>query len=354
MKLLAILLTLSQPAAALTFTASVIDPNGPAKAWGKGSGDLDGDGLVDLLVGGKLGGLYWYRNPSWAKTTISSSARIEEDIAVADMNDDGRNDVVAIVLGGVSWFENAEGWPAHPIVTGRNLHDIEVVDLDGDGKLDLTGRNQGTSGQTLFFWRQITLTTWAAKQIKLPSTGEGLLARDLDRDDKIDITTGQHWFRNHSTPGVLAFTRYTNAAAAPASAFVAAGDVNGDGRVDIVTTAAEPVGGTGGTSSWFEAPVNATDPWLQHILETDLPTVTHFAGVADLDDDGEMDVVTALTEKASSPSIKAFLSGVGPAVTVAPVSSHTMQIIDVDGKRSLLGADYDKTRSTPVRLFMPN
>jgi hypothetical protein len=53
----AVLLAPAAPAAAATFTASVIDSNGPGRAWGKGVGDLDGDGKADLVVGGNDGGL---------------------------------------------------------------------------------------------------------------------------------------------------------------------------------------------------------------------------------------------------------------------------------------------------------
>ena len=65
-------------AAAVSFQATVIDANGPSRVWGKGAGDLNGDGRTDLVVGSYDGGLYWYENPGWTKRTISATARIEE------------------------------------------------------------------------------------------------------------------------------------------------------------------------------------------------------------------------------------------------------------------------------------
>ncbi len=299
----------------LDFTASVIDAKGPPKIWGKGKGDLNGD---------------------------------------------GRKDIISIVTTGIAWFENNGGnsnWPVHQIVSGKKLHDIEVIDLDLDGKLDIVARDQGNTGNVLYIYRQKTLTSWALSQITLPTTGEGLVVHPVDDDELPDIIVGRYWFKNKSSTNNVAFTRFTYSTAAPINSYVAVGDLNGDGRADIVTSPAEPVGGVYRTS-WFEAPLDRTKAWEEHILETNVPTVTHFSGIADFDKDGHMDVATALTEHAPSPSIKVFqnLSGDGPSgapVIVAPTSSHSMKIILVRGENCLLGADYDKPGSTPVRMFCP-
>ncbi len=350
---------LASAKADVTFTETVIDPNGPAKIWGKGSGDLNGDGKGDFLVGGMLGGLNWYRNPDWKKSVISSTAKVEEDMAVADLNKDGRKDVIAIVTGGVKWFENTgtTSWPVHTLFSGIDLHDIEVFDFDGDGKLDIIGRNQSTTGNILYLWRQQSLTSWQASRITLPAAGEGLLALDINRDNKRDLIIGQYWFKNLSSPGVLRFQRFLYSAAAPKNAFVSAGDLNADGRVDIVTSPSESAGGTYRTS-WFEAPPVATDLWTEHIIDQPVPTVAHFSGVADFDNDAHLDVATALTHRTTNPYIKVYFNTDGhgpsaPGTVVAPISSHSMKIISVDGRKCLFGADYADTGSTPVRMFCP-
>jgi hypothetical protein len=355
----ALLLSLGCPAWAVTFSATVIDANGPPKIWGKGVGDLNGDGRPDLVVGSKVGGLFWYENPSWTKRTISATAEIEEDMAIADLDRDGRRDIIAVTARGLTWFRNTrDGWRRSILVTGPNLHDVIVSDLDDDGELDLAGRNQGPSGNILYLWRQVSLTEWARTTIALPTGGEGLTRADIDRDGKGDLVIGKYWFRNTSQVGSLSFTQYLYNQAASVDSYVATGDLNGDGRVDIVTSPAEPAGGYHQVL-WFEGPTNPYGGWGRRVIQNNVERVTHFVGVADLDVDGDFDVASALTQKAANPQIKFHVNSDGrgtfanPPTIIANTSSHSMKFVRVgsDAGLSLFGADYDTPIRTPVMLY---
>ena len=354
--------------AAASFTYRTVDPAGPAKAWGKASGDIDRDGRVDFLIGGHDedgAGLYWYRNPDWQRRTISRKALVGTDIEVVDLNRDGRPDVVATTdtdgVPGITAFVNtARGWVPRRLVGGVRLHDVEVADLDGDGLLDLVGRGQNLLGNRVRLWRQGPPGRWTHGSIALPiEHGDGVKVGDLDRDGRPDIVLPRYWLKNVGSPGSLAFQRITYNMAAPPNAVVALGHIDGDRLLDIVVSPAHRAGSFGRVS-WFKAPEAPTEStyWSEMVIESRVERDGHFIGIADFDRDGHNDVVTAMTELTRSPRIKLYFNPYGNGAFTAPqivanTSSHNMQVIDIDntGNPSLMGADYNRGESTRIKLW---
>src|SRR5690606_1103233 len=168
-------------------------------------------------------------------------------------------------------------------------------DVDRDGDLDIVTRNQsdfGTpTGNRIYVWLQGENRSWEQQVLDCPH-GEGIEMAALDQDDYPDIVIGGIWFENtiknnEPTWQPHRFGEWHR------SASVQVGDINQDGRMDIVLTPSE-LRGEYYKISWFEAPENpAGGEWREHIIEERVEAVYHSLELADFNNDGLPDIVTA-------------------------------------------------------------
>ncbi|PZC47478.1 MAG: Carboxypeptidase regulatory-like domain-containing protein [Chloroflexi bacterium] len=137
--------------------------NGDASAWGRGPtissqvdgiralavGDMDGDGNLDVLTASSNGHkIVWHSNTRgdgsrWSKQFIGTLTEAR-DVMVADPDRDGDLDVIAASFadGRVVWFENVDGdastWSEHPLASGvAEIQGLAIGDLDGDKDSDV-------------------------------------------------------------------------------------------------------------------------------------------------------------------------------------------------------------------------
>ncbi|MBI2949593.1 MAG: VCBS repeat-containing protein [Verrucomicrobia bacterium] len=353
-------------ATALDFQRVVIDDKPPSNPWIKIVGDLNGDNKSDIIIGGSKGPLVWYRNPDWKKFQIADGGYNSVGGAVADIDGDGDLDIAA---GGVVWFENprpesepaGEAWTAHQVEKRRG-HDIKAADLDADGKVDLVMRDQSSFGaklgHSIFIYKQSTPTDWARRELGCPE-GEGLEVADLNRDGRPDIVIGGRWFENNGDllngPWIEdVFSSEWNYA----DTKVAIGDLNADGRLDVILAPAELQGGSH-RIAWYEAPANArSGSWKEHIVEAPVETVIHALAVADFDRDGKLDLVAARMHQGKSPQeVAVYFNGGGgrewKRQVIATTGSHDVVARDIDGdaRPDILGANHGGPFQ-PVELWL--
>jgi hypothetical protein len=243
--------------------------------------------------------------------------------------------------------------------TGRKPVEVKVMDFDGDGRPDIVVANQ--EDNTVSVYRNLSTgpgNFTFAQKVDFPacSNAQCLAVGDFDGDGKPDIavvgnsagTSGASnvvVLRNISTPGNISFVSPVEVASLNTPWSVAAGDFNGDGKLDLAVT----VNGAGklniytNTSTVGNISFGAISP---------LSTGGGPQGlaVADLNGDGLPDIVVANTGSsfpstvsvfpnqgnASFPSSTAYVTGSGSA---AP-NSVVIGDFDGDGRPDMAAGNY--------------
>jgi hypothetical protein len=295
--------------------------------------------------------------------TIAEGGYKTVDGEAGDIDGDGDLD---IVMGGLIWYENPRPatdpakslWPAHR-VADHPTHDLELADLDRDGDLDIVTRDQSEfghkAGNEIHVWRQDKGDTWSHAVIKCPH-GEGLCLADLDSDGDADIVTGGIWFENPRRLVSHIWPRHAFAEWHP-SATVQTADINSDGRLDVVLSPSE-LKGQWHRLSWFEAPADPRQPdWPEHTIVDRIECVIHGLVTADFDGDGVPDVAASEMHQGQDPDEVALFLNRNAGATwdkqvLSTKGSHYIRAGDfgADGDIDLLGANWSGPYQ-PVELW---
>lgn len=168
-----------------------------------------------------------------------------------------------------------------------------LADFDHDGDPDYAFC---TRSDTLYWFENQGPERWVRHAAgKMPLRTLGATVMDVDQDGWPDIVIGGYWYRNSQSPKTKPFElyRFDDAISAEIHDIVTA-DVDGDGRQDIVLT------GDHEGAFWYRLPENPRRNmnWQKITITLDVlhdRVAIHSGffpkGVADLDGDGDPDVV---------------------------------------------------------------
>jgi len=108
--------------------------------------DVNGDGKMDLIASRGHGvGVVWFEretdSATWTEHTIDGDLREPHCLAAIDLDRDGDMDVATVAFGSerAMWYENdgRGNFKSRLIGEKQQAYDIRVIDLDKDGDLDL-------------------------------------------------------------------------------------------------------------------------------------------------------------------------------------------------------------------------
>ena len=225
---------------------------------GTSLGDIDGDGDLDIAHNG-----FWLENPgnvfaAWPKHTIDSSwFGVLVGVLVADINGDGRKDVVLAPSesadGKFAWYEAADPkngpWTEHIIDASVSyFHTFKAADVDGNGTLDLVTAemHQSDDPDEVSVYRNLGGGLAWSQQIIGTTGSHNLRIADIDLDGDIDVV-GVNWLEVAADGAAVTLWRNLLADGPPpppiflGGVYVALADVDGSGGAEIVT--APDVGG---------------------------------------------------------------------------------------------------------------
>jgi hypothetical protein len=272
------------------------------------SGDVDGDGDIDVIAAvydSTLGKVVWYENLGSGLFASTPHLIIEVQYPSyysVDVDRDSDVDIVVCsdyVHPNVFWYENdgTGHFTEHGIGDGYyNVDAPGCDDLDDDGDMDIiaSARNGNiggvrwyeNDGSENFTEHEITAAPYFGQNEPFIPTG------DIDGDDDIDfclVRTNQHyvdWWENDlDGTGTFVLHEISGGYTSPVHPWLA--DLDRDGDLDIVTSSDGL-----GTVDWWENDGAGNFDSSPHVIAPNYPNAQHFA-VLDVDYDGDEDVLTA-------------------------------------------------------------
>jgi hypothetical protein len=300
----------------ITWKKTVIDK--VFRSEGVAVADVNRDGKMDILTGEA-----WYEAPDWKMHEIRKLGDYGNGMAgysnsfacwAEDLNGDGWPDLIVIGYPGkpCHWFENPKGasghWKQHEIWHSACNETPQYVDLFGTGKRVLLmgfqpkgSKEDANVGQMAYFtpgtdptqlWEMHPISEPSSPGKAIPGTfrySHGLGVGDVNGDGRLDVICTSGWWEQPEKPDGKTPWKFHPANLGGPCADMFAYDLDGDSKPDVISSCAHQFG----IWSYLQRPGKDGNPtFIKQDLFPKLVSETHALHVVDINGDGLKDLVT--------------------------------------------------------------
>jgi hypothetical protein len=303
---------------------------------GGASGDFNHDGVADvaLLSSNNASNLYILLNNGTGNFSLAHTYVLPmpgSSIATADLNGDGKLDLVVVASGTVSgvpqWsllvlLGNGDGSFGPPISfpqgtsAGDQAGAVAVADFNGDHKPDVAvlsssglevflGKGDGTFGAPVSYFAGAGAVSFVVADFNndgipdLAAAGSAGLALLLGKGD-----------------GTFQGATFTTL---PIFGLLGAADLNRDGNVDLVADTGAPAGSSSGTDGILVL-LGSGNGTFTALPQTSILSIGTPVSLVDLNSDGKLDLVETLTTHSPSLTSVQVALGNGDGTFANPIS----------------------------------